>query len=98
MEIKMERNGNELTVSLEGRLNTLTAPELEKQLESSLEGVEKLIFDFEKLEYISSAGLRVMLTAAQIMEEQGKMVIRNVSEDVQSVFEVTGLIEDFTIE
>ncbi|MCR4891154.1 MAG: STAS domain-containing protein [Lachnospiraceae bacterium] len=98
MDINMERKGNELTVTLEGRLNTLTAPELEEKLESSMEGLEKLIFDFEKLEYISSAGLRVMLTTMQIMEGKGKMIVRNPSETVMNVFEITGFIDDLIIE
>ncbi|SCW41311.1 anti-sigma B factor antagonist [Ruminococcaceae bacterium YRB3002] len=98
MEITMNRVDNELTVALEGRLDTLTSPELEQKLEASLGGVESLIFDFEKLEYISSAGLRVLLTAMQIMEDQGKMVVKNVCEEVMDVFEITGFIDDLTIE
>ena len=98
MTVTMNRNGSELTIALEGRLDTITAPELEDQREPALEGVEKLKFDFEKLEYISSAGLRVMLTAMQIMEDQGEMVVCNVCEDVMDVFEVTGFSDGLTIE
>ena len=98
MTVTQKRNGNELTIALDGRLDTLTAPDLEEQLEPALEGVEKLIFDFEKLEYISSAGLRVLLTAMQIMEEQGEMIVRNVCREIMDVFEVTGFIEDLTVE
>ena len=98
MEIVINRVDNELTVALEGRLDTLTSPALEEKLETSLEGVQKLIFDFEKLEYISSAGLRVLLTAMQIMEEQGSMVVKNVCEEVMEVFEITGFVDDLTIE
>lgn len=98
MTVTMNRNGSELTIALEGRLDTITAPELEDQLEPALEGVEKLKFDFEKLEYISSAGLRVMLTAMQIMEDQGEIVVCNVCEDVMDVFEVTGFSDGLTIE
>lgn len=98
MNITMNRNGTELTVAIEGRLDSLTSPELEEQLELALEGIEKLIFDFAELRYISSAGLRVILTTLQIMEEQGEMIVRNVSSDVMDVFEVTGLVDDLTIE
>ena len=98
MTITMKRDGAELVIALEGRLDTLTAPELEKELEPALEGVEKLVFDFEKLEYISSAGLRVMLAAMQVMEEQGELTVKNVCPEVMDVFEVTGFIDDLTIE
>ena len=98
MKITMNRNGNELIVSLEGRLDTLTAPELEEQLEPALDGVEKLIFDLAELKYISSAGLRVLLTAMQVMEEQGEMIVKNVTSEVMEIFEVTGFIDDLNIE
>ncbi len=98
MTTTMTRNGNELTVALDGRLDTLTAPDLEEQLEPALEGVEKLVFDFEKLAYISSAGLRVLLDAMQAMEEQGEMVVRNVGPEVMDVFQVTGFLDDLVIE
>ena len=98
MEVKMDRIGDELTVAVEGRLDTLTAPELEKQLSSSLDGVAFLIFDFKGLEYISSAGLRVLLTAMQAMDGKGTMKVINVRETVMSVFEVTGFVEDLNIE
>ena len=78
MTITMNRDGKELTIAIEGRLDTITSPELERQLEPALQGVEKLIFDFEKLVFISSAGLRVLLSAMQIMEKQGEMKVRNV--------------------
>ena len=98
MKITMNRNGNELIVSLEGRLDTLTAPELEEQLEPALDGVEKLVFDLAELKYISSAGLRVLLTAMQVMEEQGEMIVKNVTSEVMEIFEVTGFIDDLNIE
>ena len=94
----MNRNGNELTVELEGRLDTVAAPELEEQIEPALEGVEKLIIDLENLEYISSAGLRVMLTTMQTMEEQGEMIVRNVGPDVMEVFKLTGFAGILNIE
>ena len=98
MEVTMNRNGNELTVVIEGRLDTLTSPKLEQQLEPALDGVEKLVFDFAEVKYISSAGLRVLLTAMQIMEEQGEMSVRNVIPEVMDVFEVTGFVDDLNIE
>lgn len=98
MEIRENRNGSELTVALAGRLDTLSSPELEEKIEDMLEGVEKLVFDFAELRYISSAGLRVMLTAMQIMEDQGEMTVKNVCQDVMDVFEVTGFVDDLNIE
>ncbi len=99
MKIETNFNDNELTVALEGRLDTTTAPQLETELKSFMtDGLKSLIFDFEKLEYISSAGLRVLLTAQKFMNKQGKMVIRNAGEDILSVFEITGFSDILTIE
>lgn len=98
MEIRKEQEGNQLTITLEGRLDTTTAPNLEAELKSSIAEIEELIFDFEKLEYISSAGLRVILSAQKVMNRQGSMVIRKVNENVMDVFEVTGFIDILTIE
>ena len=98
MTIDKTLDGTKLEIALEGRLDTLTAPDFEKKLEPALEGVEKLVFDFGKLEYISSAGLRVLLTAMQIMEDQGEMTVKNVCPEVMDVFEVTGFVDDLTIE
>ena len=98
MKIEMNRNETELTVVLEGRLDTMTSPELEERLETEFEGTEMLIFDLQKLEYISSAGLRVLLSALKVMQEQGEMVIRNVNSVVMDVFEVTGFIDILNIE
>ena len=95
MNITMNRNDTELTVALEGRLDTLTAPELEEQLEPEVEDIEKLIFDFAELEYISSAGLRVLLAAQKEMDE---MVVTNVRPEVMEVFEVTGFADFLNIE
>lgn len=83
--------------ALEGRLDTVTAPELEKALKESLKGVEELTMDFEKLEYISSAGLRVLLSAQKTMNKQGKMIVAHVNETVQEVLEVTGFTDILTI-
>lgn len=98
MTIKKEQNGAELKISIEGRLDTTTAPELDNELKASLEGVEKLEFDFSKLEYISSAGLRVLLSAQKIMNKQGSMVVKNVSEEINEIFEVTGFVDILSIE
>ena len=98
MDINMERKDKELTVSLDGRLDTLSAPELEDRLESGLDGVETLVFDLEKLSYISSAGLRVLLSSMKVMDEQGSMKVRNVSPEVMDIFEVTGFVDMLDIE
>ena len=98
MEIKTTRNDSELMVALSGRLDTLTSPELEDKLDEELEGVERLIFDLGELEYISSAGLRVLLGAYKMMEEYNGMLIRNVTEPVMDVFEVTGFSDVLDIE
>ena len=83
---------------MEGRIDTITAPELETEVKDSLEGVEELVFDFEKLDYISSAGLRVLLSAQKIMNKQGSTVVRSASEDVKEIFDVTGFSDILTIE
>lgn len=98
MTVNIIRNGTELTAAIEGRLDTLTAPEFEEKLEPELEDTEKLVLDLAELEYISSAGLRVLLSAIKVMEEQGEMVLRNVRPDVMDVFEVTGFIDMLNIE
>lgn len=95
MNITLDRNENELTVALEGRLDTLTAPELEDKLEPELDDIEKLVFDFAGLEYISSAGLRVLLSAQKQMDE---MVVTNVRPEVMEVFDLTGFADFLNIE
>ena len=98
MTIEKMRNNNELTVSLEGRLDTVTAPSLEEELKANLDGVQELVLDFQALEYISSAGLRVLLMAQKTMNKQGSMVIRNVNVTIAEVFEITGFADMLTIE
>lgn len=98
MTIEKKVNGNELTVILTGRLDTTTAPNLDAELKKDLEGTEHLIFDFEALEYLSSAGLRVLLSAQKTMNKQGDMVIRHVNETIAEIFEVTGFSDILTIE
>ena len=97
-DINMDSKGMELTVKLSGRLDTATAPEVEDALGLALESTRILIFDFTELEYISSAGLRVLLSAQKKMNKQGSMVIRNVSEPVMEILDVTGFSDILTIE
>lgn len=98
--MKIEKNLNEknLVVALEGRLDTTTAPQLEEELKTGLEGVTDLVIDLSKLEYISSAGLRVLLSAFKIMNNKGKMKVTNANELVKEVFEVTGFSDFLPIE
>ena len=98
MTISKTLDGDKLTVAIEGRLDTLSAPELEKEVGGCLSGVKQLVFDFEKLEYISSAGLRVLLTIERMMDADGTMKVTNVNEIVQELFEVTGFSDVITIE
>ena len=98
MTIHQTKNDTELVIALEGRLDTTTAPELEAVLKDSLEGITSLIFDFEKLEYISSAGLRVLLSTQKVMTRQGSMKVIHVSSIIMEIFEVTGFSDILTIE
>ncbi len=98
MNIRSKKNGGQLTVILEGRLDTLTSPELEDYLDGALDGVTKLIFDFADLKYVSSAGLRVLLTAERVMEDQGEMTVRNVCPEIMDVFGITGFDDILNIE
>ncbi|MBO4898879.1 MAG: STAS domain-containing protein [Lachnospiraceae bacterium] len=98
LNITKESNGTDLTITLEGRLDTATSPDLDAQLRSVIDGVKSLTFDMDKLAYISSAGLRVLLSAQKIMNKQGSMVIKNVAPDVMEIFEVTGFSDILTIE
>lgn len=98
MTVIKNLKGNELYVKVAGRLDTVTAPQLDGELKNSLEGVATLIFDLSDLEYISSAGLRVLFSAQKVMNRQGKMIIRGANEDVMEVFEVTGSVDILTIE
>lgn len=98
MNIQKTVNGTTLAVQLEGRLDTTTSPKLEEELRGSIDGVTSLVIDFEKLEYISSAGLRVLLSMQKIMNKQGEMLLKNVSETIMEVFEVTGFSDILSIE
>lgn len=98
MTIDKQLNGTSMEITIEGRLDTMTSPQLEEELKTSLEGITDLTFDFDKLEYISSAGLRVLLSAQKTMNKQGIMKIVHVSEPVMDVFDVTGFVDILTIE
>ena len=98
LNINKTQDGTEMTLVLEGRLDTTTAPELEKEVKEGLSGVEKLVFDLKELEYISSAGLRVLLSAQKTMNKQGNMVVKNSSEDLMEIFEVTGFVDILNLE
>ena len=98
MTIEKTLNGTELTINLIGRLDTTTAPQLEAELKQNISGVEKLVLNFAALEYLSSAGLRVLLAAQKVMNKQGEMIIRNVNETIAEIFEVTGFSDILTME
>ena len=99
MKINKTQNASALIIALEGRLDTTTAPELEAELKASLDDVSELVFDIEKLDYISSAGLRVLLSAHKaMMKKGGKMKVIHVNETVMEVFEITGFADILIIE
>lgn len=97
MTITKKENGKSFTLSVEGRLDTLTSPELEKEINELSASAEELVVDFAKLEYISSAGLRVLLSAHKLFAKKGGMTITNVNETVLDIFEVTGFKDILTI-
>ena len=98
MTIEKNLNGAELTLTLVGRLDTTTAPQLEAELKASLDGIAHLVLDMTGLDYLSSAGLRVLLGAQKQMNKQGDMVVRHVNETIAEVFDVTGFSDILTIE
>ncbi|MBP5253210.1 MAG: STAS domain-containing protein [Lachnospiraceae bacterium] len=98
MTIDKNLDGTKLEIALEGRLDTMTAPQLEEEVKNNIEGIKELIFDLKNLAYVSSAGLRVLLSAQKIMNKQGSMTIRNANEEVMEIFEVTGFIDILNIE
>ena len=97
MKIENTTNGNEMELALSGRLDTITAPQLEAELKKNIDGITSLLFDFSDLEYLSSAGLRVLLAAQKVMNQQGSMVIKNVNDTIMEIFEVTGFADILTI-
>ena len=98
LNIEKKSEGKNLEFVLTGRLDTTTAPELETEVKSSIEGIESVVFDFADLEYISSAGLRVLLTTQKTMNKQGTMVVKNCSSEIMEIFDVTGFSDILTIE
>ncbi len=98
MTIEKKLDGTSLTITLEGRLDTNTAPLLEAELKQSLNGITELTFYFGGLAYISSAGLRVWLAAKKVLNRQGSMLLKNVNDDINEVFEITGFSDILTIE
>ena len=98
LTINKNASGDTLALALEGRLDTTTAPQLEAELKTGLEGIKTLTFDLEKLAYVSSAGLRVLLKAQKVMNKQGSMTIKNAGAEILEIFEVTGFDEILNIE
>ncbi|MBQ6331376.1 MAG: STAS domain-containing protein [Clostridia bacterium] len=98
MNIEQKKDGKALVLTFAGRLDTVTAPELEAVLKDALAGVEELTFDFEKLDYISSAGLRVLLSAQKTMNRQGTMKVIHTNEMIREIFDVTGFADILTVE
>ncbi len=98
MQIVKTKNDAAMTVAIQGRLETTTSPELEAIVKNELDGVSALVFDFTELEYISSAGLRVLLAAQKIMNQQGSMKVVGANQIVLEIFEVTGFSDILTIE
>lgn len=98
MQINKTQTDASLTVALEGRLDTTTAPQLEAELKRSLGGITSLTLDLAGLEYLSSAGLRVILSAQKVMNRQGKMVVKNANDTIMEIFEVTGFSDILNLE
>ena len=98
LDIKKNQEGSKLEFVLEGRLDTITAPQLEEEVKASIGDITELVFDFNGLAYVSSAGLRVLLSAQKTMNEKGSMVVKNVSDEIQEIFDVTGFSDILTIE
>jgi len=98
MNINKNLAGQTLTIAVDGRLDTLTAPKLDAEIQGKLDGISELVFDFQNLDYISSAGLRILLSAQKVMNKQGRMVIRNAKSEVKEIFEVTGFNDILTLE
>ena len=98
MTIEIKKNADELVLEITGRLDTITAPALDKTINENLGEIKNLILDFKQLEYISSAGLRVLLSAQKKLQQNGTMKLKNVREEVMEVFEITGFVDILTVE
>ena len=97
MNIAKKLEDKKLTICIDGRLDTSTAPELDEELKASLDGVEELVMDFSGMEYISSAGLRVLLSAQKVMNTQGEMIVTGANDTVMEIFDITGFTDILTI-
>lgn len=97
MNVNKQKNGESIVFEVEGRVDTTTAPELEAEVKESIDGITDFTFDFSKVEYISSAGLRVLLATQKIMNKQGSMKVCNVSDEINEIFEVTGFSDILNI-
>lgn len=98
MQITKTISDDALTIAITGRIDTLTAPQLDAEIQGKLDGIKNLTIDLKNVEYISSAGLRIFLTAQKIMNKQGSMVVKNASSAIKEIFEVTGFCDILTIE
>ena len=98
MTIEIKKNADELVLEITGRLDTITAPALDKTINENLGEIKNLILDFKNLEYISSAGLRVLLSTQKKLQQKGTMKLKNVREEVMEVFEITGFVDILTVE
>ena len=98
LEIQKKTEGTKLIVTVIGRIDSVTAPELESDIKASVENVTNLEIDFEKVEYISSAGLRVLLSAQKVMNKQGQMIVLNANDEIKEVFDITGFTDILTIQ
>ena len=98
LNIRQEKDGETLTIFLDGRLDTTTAPQLEGELKTAVDGITRLVMDLKDLAYVSSAGLRVLLATQKVMLRQGEMIIRGANEDVMEIFDVTGFVDILNIE
>lgn len=98
MNIKKTQNGTELVYELSGRLDTVTSPQLEAEIKENIAGITKLVFDIARLDYVSSAGLRILLFAQKTMNKQGEMTVCNANAEIMEIFEVTGFIDILNIE
>ena len=98
MNIDQLKEGTTLTMKVSGRLDTMTAPQLENEITGHLDGITEFIMNFSDLEYISSAGLRVLLVTTKMMKGKGRFVIRNINETVKEIFEVTEFMDILNVE
>ena len=98
MTIDIKKNTEEIIIEVTGRLDTITAPALDKTINENLDGIKSLILDFKSLEYVSSAGLRVLLATQKKLQQVGEMKLKNVREEVMEVFEITGFVDILTVE